>query len=505
MGLRGTLLSGLLLLTAPPVHVAAATPAAVSSTVTAAQAESVRPVPPAAELPVPNPPVQRRAPLSRTVLMVLLIATLLALALLTIALLALRRSRNRIAAANAELHQTNVSLERTLKARTDFLATTSHEIRTPLSGILGMTQVLLADRRLDGDLRERIDAVHGAGETMKALVDDILDIAKIESGNLAVERAPVALRPLLVESAQLWRAQADRKGVRIDIDVADCPERIEGDGVRLRQILCNLLSNALKFTASGAVGLKGGVESGDGSEWLVLRVTDTGIGIAPEQQEMVFEKYRQADGSISRRFGGTGLGLAICRSLVEAMGGTIALESRVGDGSTFTVRLPLLAVATAASPAQLEGDPQAQTLADSRLLIVEQNALTRRILCNMLHGHVGGIEAVATVQEAGDLLAAGGIDHVVADAAGGRRDATDDLPTIQQLASWALTRGARMTLLFAPGLADDAARLVAVHPEVQPIAKPIAAPALIDALSRLYWASTPAEPERRIFAAASSG
>jgi len=445
----------------------------------------------------------RRLP--RAALVVLLIGSLLALLSLMIALLALRRSRNRVAASNAELHEANASLAQSLQMRTDFLATTSHEIRTPLNGILGMTQVLLADRQLDPGLRERINAVHGAGETMRALVDDILDMAKIESGHLTLEQAPIDLRTLLAETAQLWRGQAESKNVRLDIDLSQCPDQIVSDRVRLRQILFNLLSNALKFTERGSISLTARVEAGTDGQMLALRVRDSGIGIAPEQQRLVFEKFRQADGSITRRFGGTGLGLAICRNLVETMGGTIALDSRIGEGATFTVRLPLLPVAHVQPSPQVEqNDAPVEALAHARLLIVEQNALTRRILCNMLHGFVGRIESVATIQEAGDRLVAGGIDHVVADAASGTEEATGAAPPIERLATLAATTGARMTLLFPPTRAEEAARLVAVRPEVQPIAKPIAAPALVGALDRLYARAT-AQSECRVPAAASAG
>jgi signal transduction histidine kinase len=446
-------------------------------------------------------PAATASRLPRVALAVLLFGSLLATLGLAIAVLVLRRSRNRTAAAYAELQRANAALESKLKIRTGFLATTSHEIRTPLNGILGMTQVMLADHKLAPDLRERISAAQSAGETMKALVDDILDMAKIESGNLTIERAPLDMRTLLAETVQLWRPQAESKGVRLDLDLAACPGLIESDRVRLRQIACNLLSNALKFTAQGSVSISATVEPRNGRQMMVLRVKDTGIGIAPEQQGLVFEQFRQADGSIMRRFGGTGLGLAICRNVVEAMGGMITLKSRLGEGSTFTVRLPFVAVEDSA-PAQADGpDLRASALADARLLIVEENALTRRILCNMLDGFVGRIEAVATIQEARDRLAAGGIDHVVADAASGAPAEAGAPPPIERLATSAFMTGARMTLLFPPSRAEDAAQLIAVRPEVQPIAKPIAAPALVGALDGLYAAGSGPNSDRDMLAA----
>lgn len=504
---RCALLGGLLLLAAAAGQAASPTPHLPASYSEASPPRSASPAVRDGQRPVlPTPAAVEKASigarLPRLALVILLIATLLAATLMTVALLALRRSRNRIAAANDALHRVNASLEEALKIRTEFFATTSHEIRTPLNGILGMTQVLLADRRLDPELRDRIGAVHGAGETMKALVDDVLDMAKIESGTLAVEQTPLDPVLLLTESAQLWRGLAESKGVQLELELGDCPDRILGDRVRLRQIVSNLLSNALKFTSRGTVRLSARTERTGAGEMLVVRVEDSGIGISAEQQHVVFDKFRQADGSIARRFGGTGLGLAICRSLVEAMGGTIVLESRPGEGATFTVRLPLLRPPSATSPLTDEAaDQPAEALAGARLLIVEQNALTRRILCNMLNGFVGRIEAVGTAEEAADRLAAGGIDHVVADAASASGQDTGVTPPLERLALSAASSGAHMTLLYPPSRAEDAARFVAVHPQVQPIAKPIAAPALVGALDRLY-PQPDSRAERQILAAA---
>jgi signal transduction histidine kinase len=488
----GALLSGLLLLSSTGVASAAA-PVASPIVALAGSAASDRVGPDLSARGGAS--IEQRTPqsdpvrLPRTLIAVLLIGGALSLVMLLTALLSLRRSRDRIAAANAELRQANASLEQALQARTDFLATTSHEIRTPLNGILGMTQILLTDRQIDAAVRERISVVHDAGESMKALVDDLLDLAKIDGGEVTIEQVPLDLPALVEEVERLWHGQAERKGLQIELDLGACPEWIEGDPVRIRQVLLNLLSNALKFTADGAIGISAFAEPADGGEALVLQVRDTGIGIAADQQARVFEKFRQADASITRRFGGTGLGLPICRSIVEAMGGSIDVASSPGAGATFSVRLPLIRTAEAASPApstQATTGTEARMLGEARLLIVEQNALTRRILCNMLHGTAAGVEAVATVQEARERLAAGGIDHVIADTASGAGDPSGRAASIERLASRASAVGARMTLLFPPRLAPEAARIVAARPEVQAIAKPIAAPDLVDALVGQY-------------------
>lgn len=267
----------------------------------------------------------------------------LLLAVLLFGFFSIRRSRDEVRGANHALSDANSALEKALQAKTEFLATTSHEIRTPLNGILGMTQVLLTDRRLAADVRDRIEVVHGAGETMRALVDDILDVAKIESGNLTLSEDVVQLRHLLDEVTRLWTDQAATKGVKVRAIVGDLPVRILSDGSRLRQIVFNLMANAVKFTASGHVTLHARADlAAEGPDSLIIAVEDTGIGIPADKLDDIFEAFQQVDGGTTRQFGGTGLGLAICRNLARAMGGDLTVESVLGKGSTFTLRLPLM-------------------------------------------------------------------------------------------------------------------------------------------------------------------
>ncbi len=292
-------------------------------------------------------------------------ATLLVIALLVTGLALIGRSRNRERAANRDLAASNAQLEKLSLAKTEFLATTSHEIRTPLNGILGMTQVMIADRTLDPLVRERLNVVHGAGQTMRTLVDDILDMAKIETGRLTLETAPFDLHATLDAAARLWREPALAKGLRFEVDMADAPHWISGDAARLRQIVFNLLSNAVKFTDAGLVGLR--VTTADGR--LRIAVTDQGIGMDGATQRIIFESFRQADASTTRRFGGTGLGLAICRNLARAMGGDVTVASRPGEGSQFSLDLPLIVA-----------EPPATVVATGGLLIVERHPITRATL-----------------------------------------------------------------------------------------------------------------------------
>ncbi|MET0374509.1 MAG: histidine kinase dimerization/phospho-acceptor domain-containing protein, partial [Rhizorhabdus sp.] len=212
-------------------------------------------------------------------------ATLLVIALLVIGLALIGRSRNRERAANRDLAASNAQLEKLSLAKTEFLATTSHEIRTPLNGILGMTQVMIADRTLDPAVRERLNVVHGAGQTMRTLVDDILDMAKIETGRLTLEVAPFDLPATIDAAARLWRDPAVAKGLRFEVDITGAPHWIVGDAARLRQIVFNLLSNAVKFTEAGVVSLR--VAGGQGR--LTIAVTDHGIGMDGATQRIIFE------------------------------------------------------------------------------------------------------------------------------------------------------------------------------------------------------------------------
>ncbi|MGT2514651.1 sensor histidine kinase [Sphingomonas panni] len=198
-----------------------------------------------------------------------------------------------------------------------------------------MAQVMLCDTRLTPDMRDRLDIIHDAGVTMRSLVDDILDVAKMQSGKLSVERMPTDLIATVEDLARLWRRQAEDRGLGFVLEMGDVPRWVEGDPVRLRQILFNLLSNALKFTESGEIAMRLTAKG----DRIVIAVADTGIGIAPDRLEQVFESFEQADNSTTRRFGGTGLGLTICRHLARAMGGDIRVDSRPGRGrpsrSTF--------------------------------------------------------------------------------------------------------------------------------------------------------------------------
>jgi len=400
-------------------------------------------------------------------------ATLIVIVLLSVSLFAIHRSRNQVRAANRDLARTNAALEKALAAKTEFLATTSHEIRTPLNGILGMTQVMLADKKLGAATRDRINIVHAAGVTMRALVDDILDVAKMETGNMTVDAVPTDLCATLREVTRLWEEQARSKGLAFTLDVEKAPGWILSDPGRLRQIVFNLLSNAIKFTEAGGVTLRAMAEGEGEAARLRIAVSDTGVGIPSAKQHEVFESFKQADTSTTRRFGGTGLGLTICRNLAQALGGDILVESAEGSGSTFTLDLPLV---PAEAPANA---PEAGV--NGAMLILDRNPIARGMLRTLFEPYAGAPRFFGTPDEAIEALGAGPVALLLIDEATLKASGDDVAENLTRLATTAATSGASTALLWTNP--DDAWReTVAATGINQLIAKPVTGTALISAL-----------------------
>lgn len=396
-------------------------------------------------------------------------ATLIVIAALAWGLVTIRRSRNKVAAANVVLGETNDALEKALKAKTEFLATTSHEIRTPLNGILGMTQVMLSDPRLEAQTRDRLGIVHGAGVTMRALVDDILDVAKMETGNLTVDAAPMDVCAVLRDVTRMWKEQAEAKGLSFDLELGSAPCWIVSDSGRLRQIVFNLLSNAIKFTEKGGVTVSA-TDEGEGEDRrFKLTIADTGIGIPADKFDDIFESFRQVDTSTTRRFGGTGLGLTICRNLAQALGGDIQVESATGQGSRFTIDLPFV-------PA--EAPQAADNMANGiSLLILDRNPIARSMLRTLFEPRVATLRFAASAQEARVMLGEGGVTHLLIDEAAIRAEEGNVMETIQTLA--AAANGAKITALWAKPEAAIKSHLLEAGVG-QVVEKPVAGAALID-------------------------
>mgnify|MGYP001217445681 CR=1 FL=1 len=284
------------------------------------------------------------------------------------------------------LIQAKEDAEAANRAKSTFLATMSHEIRTPLNGVLGMAQAMAMDNGLSDIQRERLEVIRQSGETLLAILNDVLDLSKIEAGKLELEEAEFDMAALARGAHAAFTAIANKKGLSFDLAIA--PEALgvyRGDSTRVRQILYNLVSNALKFTEQGEVR----VSVARDAAGLRLSVSDTGIGIPPERLASLFQKFEQADASTTRRYGGTGLGLAICRELAGLMGGTIEAKSDAGKGASFFVTLPLPWVGASVplpTPPTVEDHPtEALACSSLRVLAAEDNTVNQLVLRTLLH------------------------------------------------------------------------------------------------------------------------
>jgi signal transduction histidine kinase/ActR/RegA family two-component response regulator len=391
----------------------------------------------------------------------------------------LDRSRTALRNARHQAREGELAAEAANAAKSTFLATMSHEIRTPLNGVLGMAQAMAGDE-LSERQRDRLSVVHRSGEALLAILNDVLDLSKIEAGKLELEHMEFELAEVARGAYSAFTALANKKGLSFALDIERARGRYLGDPTRLRQILYNLISNALKFTEQGEIRVTA-VRKG---EILEISVRDTGVGIACENLEKLFAKFDQLDSSTTRRFGGTGLGLAICRELAHLMAGDIAVESELGLGSKFTLRVPLERVGDEKPLATI---PEARTAETPdialRVLAAEDNTVNQLVLKTLLHQM--GVEptVVDNGREAVEAWEGGDWDVILMDV---------QMPVMDGLSATALIRNREADLkrprtpiiaLTANAMSHQIDQYAAAGMDGH-VAKPIQAAELFEVLTR---------------------
>ncbi|MBZ6071539.1 response regulator [Aeromonas schubertii] len=384
---------------------------------------------------------------------------------------------------NESLIAANHAAEAGNRAKSSFLANMSHEIRTPMNGVIGMLS-LLADEPLQSRQRDYLNTARESAEHLLELLNDILDVSKLEEGKIRLELVPVELHALLSDLFDLLRPSGEKKRLTLGSNVSPTvPRWVLADGLRLRQILLNLLSNAIKFTREGEVSLSvGATPVGEGRYHIAIAIRDTGIGIGPEQMTQLFQRFSQADISITREFGGSGLGLEISRSLAQLMGGEITVESEPGKGSCFTL---IWCCEACASPLP-DPVPVVEEGEGRRILLVDDNPTNREVLATMLARAGHRVQEASHGKEALSLLASESVDAVLMDV---------QMPVMDGVAATRAIRTAATPWAGVPIIAvtadvmDDARQRYKEAGMDGFLPKPVERAQLLDEVSRVVAAS----------------